>query len=157
MKTPAAYRSAIIEGLFARIKSLVLALHRHDRLETAQDFNGWFERLTENREEIADIALHMTLRAIHVASEPTNFRLLQRLQREQTVSLRSLMNTTGMSRVPVHDRINTLMQAGLAVQELESDDVRITPLGEGVVRWLEELIHDLERSIYQWLNEGKER
>ena len=149
------HNTAIVEGLFTRIKSLVLALYRHDRLETVQDFNGWFETLVEREDELADMALHMTLRALQVASDPVNFRLLRRLKQENTVALRALMAEIDAYRVPTHDRVNILMQAGLAVQELESDDVRITPLGEGIVTWIEAVAQGTAQRLHHWCAEAE--
>ena len=145
--------SKIVEGLWSRFKGLALALHRQDRLETARDFVGWLESLPDDEEQIAEIATSLTLRALHVATDPLNFRILQRLRREGTVSLKALMAETGLSRIPLHERINLLMQAGLAVQELESDDVRATQLTDGVVDLIEEIRGGLQRAIEERLVE----
>jgi len=45
------------------------------------------------------------------------------------------------------------MQAGLAVQELESDDVRATPLTGGVVELVEHVQQVLREAIEAWLPE----
>ena len=144
---------AVVLGLFSRFKSLALALHRQDRLETAHDFVGWLERLQENGDEVDEIALDMTLRALRTATDPLNFLILQRLYRENSVSMRALMEVTGLGRVPLHERVNALMQAGLAVQELESDDVRATPVTGGVVELVENLQEALREAIQAWLPE----
>ncbi len=146
------YRT-LIEGLWARFRSLALALHRQDRLETARDFAGWLETLPGDEAQIADIALSLTLRALHVATEPVNFRILQLLHQETSVPFSALMADTGLSRIPLHERINVLMQAGLAVQELESDDVRASQLTGGVVELAGILQEGLRKAIAERLPE----
>lgn len=143
----------IVEGLWSRFKGLALALHRQDRLETAHEFVGWLESLTKDEAQIADIALSMTLRALHVATDPVNFRILQHLRKEDSISFATLMSETGLSRIPLHERISVLMQAGLAVQELESDDVRATQLTGGVVALIEQLRAGLQQAIVERLSE----
>ena len=63
------------------------------------------------------------------------------------------MAETGLSRIPLHERINLLMQAGLAVQELESDDVRATQLTDGVVELIEQIRDGLQQAIEERLVE----
>lgn len=145
--------NTIVEGLWARFKGLALALHRQDRLETARDFVGWLEALPADEAQIADIALNLTLRALHVASDPVNFRILQRLRRESSVSLTALMADMGLGRIPLHDRLHVLMQVGLAVQELESDDVRSTQLTDGIVDLVEHIQRNVQQAIADWLPE----
>lgn len=146
------YRT-LIEGLWVRFKGLALALHRQDRLETAHDFVGWLEALPADEAQIADIALSLTLRALHVATDPLNFCILRRLCQDTSVPLAVLMTDTSLSRIPLHERINVLMQAGLAVQELESDDVRATQLTDGVVDLVEGIQDGLTRAITDRLAE----
>lgn len=143
----------IVEGLWTRFKGLALALHRQDRLETAHDFVGWLEALPADEAQIADIAMSLTLRALHVATDPLNFRILRRLRQDTSVPLAVLMTETGLSRLPLHERINVLMQAGLAVQELESDDVRATQLTDGVVDMVEVIQDGLGQTISRRLPE----
>lgn len=145
--------SAIAEGLWARFKGLALALHRQDRLDTARDFVGWLEALPADEAQVNDIALSLTLRALHVATDPVNFGILRRLRRETVVPLSGLMAETGLSRIPLHLRLGDLLQAGLAVQELESDDVRATPLTEGIVDLVETIQNGLHQTIKGWLSE----
>ncbi len=144
----------IATALFPRIRSLILVLDRQDRLETAHDFVGWREALQDDEAQITRIARHATLRALHVATDPLNFHILQRLARHNRVAMKNLMQEAGMDRIPLHERINELMQVGLAVQELESDDVRATPLTEAVVTLVEGITQELASMIGEWAGNG---
>ena len=146
--------SAIANALFPRVRSIILALDRQDRLETAHDFVGWLEEVKGDKGQIAEIAEHMVLRALRVAADPMNFRILQRLAQGSSVPLRALMDELGVGRVPLYDRVNELMQAGLAVQELESDDVRATPLTEAVVALVEEVRETLAAMVGEWVRDA---
>ncbi len=141
----------LAKGVFDRLKTLLLALDRQDRLETAQAFVGWLQSLPEDAHQVDEMALHMVLRAFRAASDPVNFRLLRRLREDTAVALPALMAEVGLGRVPVYDRVSELMQAGLVVQELESEDVRITPLGEGLVDLVEAIRQDVVKEVLAWL------
>ncbi len=146
--------SAIASALFPRVRSVILALDRQDRLETAQDFVGWLDALREDPAQVEELAEQAVLRALRVAADPTNFRILRRLAESTSVPLRALMEDLNLGRVPVHDRINELMQAGLAVQELESDDVRATPLTEAVVTLVESVKRELAGMVEEWVGDA---
>jgi hypothetical protein len=49
------------------------------------------------------------------------------------VDVSGLMATTGLGRVAVSERVNDLVQVGLAVREMISDQVRATDLATGLV------------------------
>lgn len=136
METP---EQAIVEALWARFRTLARALHRQDRLETARAFPGWLEALPEDAEQIGAIASSLVLRTLAVASEPANVRILRRLDGEAAVPVARLGADLGLSRVPLYLRMGVLLQAGLVVQELESEDARCSDLGTAVLSLLDAL------------------
>lgn len=150
-----AFASTIAGALFPRIRSVILALDRQDRLETAQDFVGWLDALREDSAQVEELAEQAVLRALRVAADPTNFRILQRLAANSNVPLRALMEDLNLGRVPVHERVNELMQAGLAVQELESDDVRATPLTEAMVALVQSISQELAGIVGEWIRDSR--
>lgn len=150
METP---ERAIVDALWARFRTLALALHRQDRLETARAFPGWLEALPENKEQIAGIASSLVLQTLSVASDPANSRILRRLDGEAAVPTADLGADLGLSRVPLYLRMGELMQAGLVVQELDSEEVRCTDLGTAVLALLDALQTRLAEAISERLDE----
>ena len=124
-------------GLAARLRTLLLALDRQDRLETAQEFVGWLAEHSEPQ-DLADHARELLLRAFRVAGDPVNFGILIRLDRIDPVSIPELMRATRLGRVAVSERVNDMVQTGLAVREMVNDDVRGTDLGDGLTAFVDE-------------------
>lgn len=132
MNTPV---DSVRHGLVARLRNLLLALDRQDRLETAQEFAGWMTEHSEPQ-DLADYAREILLRAFRVAGDPINFEILSRLDRIDPVGIPDLMRTTHLSRVAVSERVNDMVQTGLAVREMVNDHVRGTDLGEGLTAFV---------------------
>ncbi len=128
----------IVEGLVARVKNLLRALDRQDRLETAGEFAGWLARQRQGT-GLADAGREVLLRALKAASDPVNYRILGCLDPLDAVGLPALMATAGLDRVAASERVNDLVQAGLASRELIGDQIRGTPLASGLVALVEGL------------------
>ncbi|MDH3253857.1 MAG: hypothetical protein OEM62_02615 [Acidobacteriota bacterium] len=126
----------IRQGVVDRLRTLVLAFDRQDRLETAQAFVGWLED-ERTAEGLLGDAREMLLRALKVASDPVNFRLLSALDPIEPVDVPTLMSRSNLGRVAVSERVNDLVQTGLAVRELVNDQVRGTELSAGFAAWVE--------------------
>lgn len=131
-------RDDILNGLTDRARNLLLALDRHDRLESADVFIGWLGREHADG-RLGDAAREVLLRALRAAADPVNFRLLRFLDPLKPMALPELMQETGLSRVAVSERINDLVQTGLASRELIGDQIRGTPLAVGLVATVEVL------------------
>jgi DNA-binding HxlR family transcriptional regulator len=117
---------------------LLLSLDRQDRLETAAPFVGWLEG--ERRDgRLEAHSREMLLRALRAASDPVNFAILSELDTIEPVELPDLMQKTGLHRVAVSERLNDLVQTGLAVREMINDQIRGTDLSHGLVAWIEEI------------------
>ena len=121
---------AILAGLVDRVRSLLLALDRRDRLETAGEFVGWLQQQT--REQLDDIAREMLLRALRCAGDPVNYRILQRLDGLDAVDAADLLRDTDLGRVALSERLNDLAQVGLISRDTVDDQVRGTSLAAGV-------------------------
>lgn len=145
-----AERKAIVDGLATRVRNLLRSLDRQDRLETAQAFVGWLEK--ERQEgKLPDDAREMLLRALRVASDPTNYRILGRLDPLVPVEIPELLHESGLERVAVSERVNDLVQAGLAVRELVNDQVRGTALASGLVSLVEGIAHQAGERLAEQL------
>lgn len=120
------------------MRTLLRALDRQDRLETAQAFVGWLEREAEAG-RLPDAARELFLRALRVAGDPVNYRILQLLEPAGTVDLSALVQRTGLDRVAASERVNDLVQVGLAARDLVGDQIRGTPLASGLLGFVEGL------------------
>ncbi len=121
---------AILAGLVDRVRGLLLALDRRDRLETAGEFVGWLQQQT--REQLDDIAREMLLRVLRCAGDPVNYRILERLDLLDPVHAADLMPGTDLDRVALSERLNDLAQVGLISQDTIADQVHGTSLAIGV-------------------------
>lgn len=126
----------ITQGLRDRLRTLLLALDRRDRLETARAFVGWLERQRAEG-NLATDAREMLLRALRVASEPLNYQILSHLDPLESTDLGELMEITGLGRVAASERVNDMVQTGLVVRELVDDQIRGTELARGLTLLIE--------------------
>ncbi|MCL4393956.1 MAG: winged helix DNA-binding protein [Chloroflexi bacterium] len=136
MSDPAA---DIVEGLWARLRNALIALDRIDRLETASDFVGWVEAFQRDDAQIEATTRDWLLRALRLAADPLNYRLLSALGGSDGVILSELMRVTNTTRVDLSERVKDLAQMGLVTQALDADAVSGTHAAVGIVAWIESL------------------
>ncbi len=129
---------AMALGLAERARNLLRALDRQDRLETSREFAGWLQGAVSGN-ELAGVAEELLLRALRVAGDPANYRILELLSPLEGIGLAEVMKRTGLSRVAASERVNDLVQVGLASRELIDDQIRGTPLAGGLVALVGEL------------------
>lgn len=123
---------AMTRGLIERARNLLRALDRQDRLESSEEFAGWLQSAVDGG-ELEEVSTELLLRALRIAGDPGNYRILELLHPLEGVSLADVMARTGLARVAASERINDLVQVGLASRELIDDQIRGTPLAGGVV------------------------
>lgn len=128
----------LVQGLADRLRNLVLAMDRLDRLETAGELAGWLGREREDG-RLPEHARELLLRVLRTAADPVNFRLLAALDPLQAVALTELMEEVGLTRVAASERVNDLVQVGLAAREMVGDQIRGTALASGLVELVEEV------------------
>lgn len=126
----------LVSGLADRLRTLLLTMDRLDRLETAGELAGWLGR-ERQAGRLPGHARELLLRALRVAADPTNFRILAALDPLEAVELVELMRRTELARVAASERVNDLVQVGLAAREMVGDQIRSTALAEGVVALVE--------------------
>ena len=129
----------LVDGLWARLRNVLIALDRMDRLETATDFAGWVEGFQQDEAQIEATARDWVLRAVRLGSDSLNYRILQALQDADGLSIPQLMQATNMARVELTERIKDLAQVGFVVQALDMDSVQGTLAAKGMVAWMESL------------------
>ncbi len=128
----------LVDGLWARLRNVLIALDRVDRLETSVEFSDWIQALQRDDAQMHATARSWVLRVLSVAADPLNYQLLLSLRTDsQTIS--QLMQTAGVTRVELTERIKDLAQIGLLSQAMETSDVQNTSAGDAIVAWIESL------------------
>lgn len=143
----------VVRGLTDRVRTLVLAMDRQDRLETAGEYVGWLADQTETG-RLAEVTQEVLLRALRVVSDPINLGMLLRLDAQVAVSTADLVRQTGLTRVAISERVNDLVQAGLATREMIGDEVRSTPLSHGLLDVMGEISDRSAERLAEQLTAG---
>lgn len=126
----------IAHGLAGRLRSLVLALDRLDRLESGS--GEW--RAGFAGAELSEAATALVLRALRTGAEPTNFSILTVLAATDTKALGYLIEVTGLGRLVLSERLNDLVQVGLVTRLIDTDHAQITAAGASMVRLVNEIV-----------------
>jgi len=122
-------------GLAGRLRSLVLMLDRLDRLESGS--GNWLADF--EADELPEAAAELTLRALRAVANPNTFTLLTALAGNDTHSIAQLMAITGFGRLALSERLNDLVQLGLAIRLIDTDHAQITPAGAAMLQLIEVL------------------
>lgn len=141
----------IASGAWTRLRNLIGALDRLDRLETAREFDGWLAQFSHDENALDATIQEFLLRALRLVGDPLNFQILARLDADNGTPMTGLLAHTNLSRVDLTERVNEMARAGLTVQPLEEDNIQATPFGIGILDWLErvrEQIKTLAREDY---------
>lgn len=112
-------------ALALRLRDLARMLDRLDRLESGT--GAWLA--SQRPEDFSAAAQEMTLRALRVASDSTNFSLLRRLSEAATFSTVELEREAGLGRLALRERLNDLVQVGLISVNIDTDQVQVTQAG----------------------------
>lgn len=121
-------------GVAQTLRHLIAVLDREDRLES-----GTGEWLAGFRAEGAgeDTMTEGVLRALGMAADPTNFRILEALSGSGSITTNALAVAVGQRELPLGQRIGDLASAGLAAKQPETGQVAATAAGNTLV----ELVH----------------
>lgn len=114
---------------------LVLALDRLDRLESGS--GTW--RANFVTDELPDAATELALRTLRTVGDPTNFVILKTLATDETHAIDALIKTTRLGRLVLSERLNDLVQIGLASRLIDTNHAQITAAGANMVVLIEAL------------------
>ncbi|NIW45102.1 MAG: hypothetical protein GWN30_10170, partial [Gammaproteobacteria bacterium] len=92
----------IADGLSGRLRSLVMAQDRLDRLESGS--GQWRSGFVSD--ELDESAEFLTLRVMHTTSDPLNFTILQSLATADSLPIPTLMSESGVGRLVLSERLN---------------------------------------------------
>ena len=145
----------VAEGIWARLRDIVMARSRWDRFVRDPEGGGAGEAsgamAPPAPEEAERLATELVLRALRVGVDPVSRRMLERLLREDAVPLEALAETSGLPPIALHEKVADLVQVGLAVHDLERCLVRATPLASGLLEIVGEIARRLAvRMAERW-------
>jgi DNA-binding HxlR family transcriptional regulator len=129
----------IAGGLVGRLRSLVVALDRLDRLESGS--GEWLSGFAGA--ELPEAATALTLRALHASADPANFTILTALTADDSQAIDRLIETTGVGRLVLSERLNDLVQVGLATRMIDTDHAQITAAGASLVHLVDQIITEV--------------
>ncbi len=132
MSDPTAELEVFLAGLAGRVKDIALVLHRLDRLEAGD--GRWLGEFVADQSVRFDAAQEVLLRAFGVVSDRINWAILQELAAHETCPLGRLAGATGLGRFALVERLNDLVQVGLASRLLDTDSAQVTPAGLALYR-----------------------
>lgn len=128
---------AIGAGLGSRLRGVVAALDRYDRFAIAPGHEGPAQPGLAAGHEL-QAAKIFVLRALHQATDPTGWHVLQLLRNAERSSA-DLAEALGCPRVAAWEAVNDLVQTGLAARAADADRAALTTAGAGLVSLVEEL------------------
>ena len=122
-------------ALALRLRDLARMIDRLDRLEAGT--GEWLSSLGDGA--VKEAATDMTLRALRAAADPANFALLAFLAAHASAPMAELEGATGLGRLSLSERVNDLVQVGLAGRNIDTDHVQITAGGAALVGLIESI------------------
>ena len=132
-------------ALALRLRDIARLLDRLDRLESGT--GEWLASQGEGA--LREAATDMTLRALRAAADPTNFAILAFLSAHTSAPMAELETATGFGRLALTERVNDLVQVGLAGRNIDTDHVQGTAAGAALVG----LIHNIGEATAKRLAE----
>ncbi len=122
-------------GAAQTLQHLIAVLDREDRLEVGT--GEWLDAFRSDGTAGEEAVREAILRALAMAADPTNFRILEALAASGSVATGELTKTIGVGELPLGHRIGDLVSAGLAAKQPETGGVAATAAGSAVV----DLVH----------------
>lgn len=142
----------VADGLWLRVRDVILAERRLGRFAFAPEApapggdRGPLAALAAEVEAPARLARDVTLRALAAASDPINCRILSGLD-GRAVTLVEMAGQVGLPGLALTERVNALVQAGLAARDLEQEAVVPTAAGEGLAHLVDALAGSLAERL----------
>ncbi|HLF02218.1 MAG TPA: hypothetical protein VI547_09605 [Anaerolineales bacterium] len=122
-------------ALAMRLRDLARMIDRLDRLESGT--GEWLA--AQNDAAAREAATDMTLRALRAAADPTNFAILKFLSAHTSTPIAELETAISGGRLALVERVNDLVQVGLAGRNIDTDQVQGTAAGAALVGLIESI------------------
>jgi DNA-binding HxlR family transcriptional regulator len=126
-------------GLVGRLRSVAIALDRLDRLESGT--GEWLSGFEEA--ELAESATALALRVLRTSADSANYAILVALAADNSLAIDQLMEATGFGRLVLSERLNDLVQVGLATRLIDTDHAQITVAGDSMVRIINQMVTEI--------------
>jgi hypothetical protein len=122
-------------ALALRLRDIARLIDRLDRLESGT--GEWLA--SQGDGALRDAATDMTLRALRAAADPMNFAILTFLSSHTSAPTAELEKASGLGRLALIERVNDLVQVGLAGRNIDTDHVQGTAAGNALVGLIESI------------------
>jgi hypothetical protein len=122
-------------ALAMRLRDIARVLDRLDRLESGT--GEWLA--AQGEAALQEAATDMTLRALRAAADPANFAILSFLSAHTSAPMAELEKATGLGRLALTERVNDLLQVGLAGRNIDTDHVQGTQAGAALAGLIESI------------------
>lgn len=137
----------ISSALALRLRDIARMLDRLDRLESGS--GDWLAG--QENGALEEAASEMTLRALRAASDPVNFGILRFLAARASAPIGELEQACGLGRLALNERLNDLVQVGLAGRNIDTNHVQGTPAGVALVELIEQVAQAAAARLEQML------
>jgi len=136
------------EGLWQRFRLIALVIDREDRFVAGPEEAEPTSEAPGH--EVERAAEELVLRSIRVGTESVNFSILRELSKDVTIAFSDLMGVTGLDRLTLGERVNDLIQVGLATKDVETRSVSGTRAAAGLLS----LVDETRESLVQKIRKG---
>ncbi len=137
--------AAIGHAAAAMLGHLAAVLDREDRLESGS--GEWLAGFAADSEAGRAAVLQSVLRALGLASDPTNFAILTVLAGGNPQRMDQLVAATGLTELSVAERVSDLVSAGLATKLPSANQVVGTQAGAAIVALVTEAVEAGAREL----------
>ena len=147
---------AMAEGLWQRFRLIALVIDREDRFVAGPEEGEPTIDVPKHDHDMERAAEELVMRSMRVGTETVNLSILRELSKEVTTSVSDLMGVTGLDRLTLGERVNDLIQVGLAAKDVETRSVSGTPAATGLLSLIDEIRESLVDKIEK-ISRGDEK
>lgn len=130
-------------GLWPRFRLIALAIDREDRFVAGPEEGG--AETVAPGPDVERAAEELVLRSLRVGTETVNLSIVRELSKEVTTSFSDLLDATGLDRLTLGERVNDLIQVGLAAKDVETRSVSGTPAAAGLLSFIDETVDKIRK------------
>ncbi len=131
-------------ALAMRLRTLARLADRLDRLESGT--GQWLS--SQKGDDWNAAATDMTLRALRAAADPINFSILAFISTQPSVPFAELEKAVGLGRLALTERVNDLVQVGLAGRNIDTDHVQGAAGGAALVRLINSISEATAKQLH---------
>lgn len=124
------------KALAARMADIAAAIERYDAYAFSEGPSAAGAARERGPGDQSGVARDLALAALRAAGDPLSYAMLQRMAGADT-PLAELSRATGLPRLAVWERVNSLVAVGLAGRRHENDSAGLTPAGSTLVELVE--------------------